>query len=1013
MEYTKEIFVKDYFDIHNFYSKIYGLNRTIILMQVGSFHESYCTDTDGLDLVSLASKLDVVCTRKNSKDPVSKGNPRMLGFPIHVTDNFIEKLCNLNYTVIKIDQTSEPPKPKREIVGIISPGTINKQINYSSSSYIVSMVIDKIKGNNLCIGIASYDLSTGHGSYYEAYSKQNDFMIVLDDIIRYLDTCPPKEVILYNSFSDDEKINNFKIDDIVNYLNIDQNILFNYNNAKNSSKLSYQKIIFEKVFPNNSTIFEKLNLHLYNWARFALTNLYEYVEHHQNNLIQKLNLPLQFENNKFLYLGNHSLEQLNVFNKNPSDKSLFQIINNTKTSLGKRFLNDALCKPLLDKDILAERYELISNIISNNYSEKLVSLLEDISDIDRLIRRLDLGTMNPSDLYLLYLSLYQIDKLTIFCNSNNIFNIDYSFNTKSILEYFTNTFNIDMITSLNFNNLSEYDKNIFKPNIYPDYDLLIEELQSSTCFMDNLVSKLSSLIDDKKTFVKNNEDYNMITVKYNEREGHYLFLTSRRCDILKKKLEGLKEISIGKYKLQISDLEFEKLPKSSSTKIKCTKIKEVSNELIIIKSKIAKLMKEKFKLQLSFIANNYNNLFSYWAKKIGLIDFINSGAITAIKNHYSKPILEPNDVSFFSGTDIRHPIVEYISKDYEYKPQHLHLGSNELSGILLYGINSSGKSTLMKSIGLNIILAQIGYYTATSKFVYSPYQTLFTRINGNDNLYKGLSSFMVEMIELTSILKRNNSNTIVLADEICRGTEEKSANIIVAHMLEKLSSSNTTFITATHLHKVANLPSVKKIKNLKAMHLKITYDDVNDQLIYDRELSEGQGDTFYGLTVAKYLMKDHQFNESTSKILLEYDDYSEVKKSKYNSDNFLIECEICKSKNNLETHHIVFQKDFEKKITKLHYQKDANYNLVTLCMSCHDDVDRSKIVINGWKETSNGRLLDYETNNKIIKKSKYSDELVEYIKSLKNNGDVKMARIKIKETYDKKLSSQTILSFWG
>jgi hypothetical protein len=160
-------------------------------------------------------------------------------------------------------------------------------------------------------------------------------------------------------------------------------------------------------------------------------------------------------------------------------------------------------------------------------------------------------------------------------------------------------------------------------------------------------------------------------------------------------------------------------------------------------------------------------------------------------------------------------------------------------------------------------------------------------------------------------------------------------------------------------------------------------------------------------------MKDQQFNESTSKILLEYDDYSEVKKSKYNSDNFLIECEICKSKNNLETHHIVFQKDFEKKLTKLHYQKDANYNLVTLCMSCHDDVDRSKLVINGWKETTNGRSLDYETNNKIIKKSKYSDELVDYIKSLKDNGDVKMARIKIKETYDKKLSSQTILSFWG
>ena len=128
--YNKEIFVKDYFDIHDFYSNIYGHNKTIILMQVGSFHEAYTIKSDqfdtkakGLDLMSLAQKLDVICTKKNGNKELSNSNPRMMGFPIHVTHNFIEKLINLNFTVILIDQTSEPPNPKREITGIYSPAT--------------------------------------------------------------------------------------------------------------------------------------------------------------------------------------------------------------------------------------------------------------------------------------------------------------------------------------------------------------------------------------------------------------------------------------------------------------------------------------------------------------------------------------------------------------------------------------------------------------------------------------------------------------------------------------------------------------------------------------------------------------------------------------------------------------------------------------------------------------------------------------------------------------------------
>jgi DNA mismatch repair protein MutS len=377
-----------------------------------------------------------------------------------------------------------------------------------------------------------------------------------------------------------------------------------------------------------------------------------------------------------------------------------------------------------------------------------------------------------------------------------------------------------------------------------------------------------------------------------------------------------------------------------------------------------------------------------------------------------------NDISYFKSTQLRHPIVENINNNFEYKTHDIELGGpNELCGILLYGINSSGKSTLMKSIGINIILAQIGYYTASTSFEYSPYYTLFTRICGNDNMFRGQSSFQVEMMELMSILKRNNSNTLIIGDEICRGTEEKSANIIVCYMLELLAKSNTSFITATHLHKLATMESVKNINSVKAKHLKITYDQINETLIYDRHLSDGQGESFYGLQVAKFLMKDKLFNERTTEILMEYDNIVKDKSSKYNSDVYLHECEICKIKDKLESHHIKWQKDFNSdKIHKDEFglQKDDASNLVVLCQGCHDKVDRDQIKVYGWLETSNGRKLDYKFNSIIIKKNKYTQELIDYIYELKSivNGDLKMAVIKVKEEFNTKVSSKSILKFW-
>ena len=1018
-QYNKEIFVKDYFKIHNFYANIYGEDKTIILMQVGSFHEAYCNDERGLDLVTLAQKLDVVCTKKNGNKELSDSNPRMMGFPIHVTHNFIEKLINLNFTVILIDQTTEPPEPKREITGIYSPATYLEK-NNSKNCNLVSIVIDKTKTkttDQLCIGISSYDLATGNGYIFETYSTSNDELFALDETLRFLEVIKPREVLLVNKIK--EPIANMKPNELIQYLQLDEKIIFSIK-IENHEKIKYQERILESIFPNenNLSIFENLNLSFYNLSRLSLVILLDYCSCHQSFILNKLKKPVNFTSDKFLYYGNKALDQLDVFVKNPGEKGLFNIINNTKSALGNRYLLNSLSKPLIDKDELETRYNSIETILKNKHETYLENFLEDIYDIERLHRRIDMGNLHPYELNHMYISFYQIEKLLSYLDAKKL-NIlhDNSFsnlikNIKNFINYIDKYFILEMLESTNFNNYFEDNKTIYKTEIYKDIDTLVSQINSGNNFIDLLKDELEKLIgDDKSLFSK--KDYSLINSKFNERDGHYMLITNRRCKILKAKLDKINEIKVGSYKLKVTDLEFSELPKSSNTKINCNKIKEISNEIIINKQKLANLNKLKFKELLKEISTNFTNLFIYWSKEIGYLDFINSGAICVIKNKYTKPIIQEANNSFFNASKLRHPIIEAINKDYNYIPHDIGLGNGKLNGILLYGINSSGKSTLMKSIGLNIILAQIGYYVAAEKFFFQPYKSLFTRIIGNDNMFKGLSSFMVETMELTAILKRNNNFTLVIGDEICKGTEEKSANIIVAYMLENLAQSHSSFITATHLHKVANLECVKKLTTVKPMHLKITYDQENEKLIYDRHLSEGQGESFYGLMVAKFLMKDKIFNDRVGEILKEYEEFDSPKKSNYN-DDFMIECHICKSKNNLESHHIIPQKDFDKNNTHKtikHIKKDNYSNMVTLCSKCHDKIDTSEIIINGWIETSTGKQLDYKISEKI-KQTKHTPELIEFITNLKSTNNHKLAIIKIKEKFNKKISKSTIDKYW-
>ena len=997
MNYPKEILVKDYFEIHNYYSNIYGKDRLIILMQVGSFHEAYSTvnnnqlyknesnniDEYGLNLILLADQLNIICTKKNSNLPVSKSNPRMMGFPSCVVQNYIDKLIDLNYTIVLIDQVTEPPNPKREVTSIYSPATyLEKQNANSKSFYLLSIIIDKIKnnissidalhgpihnkinlntgntGNNyqLCLGMATYDLSTGEGAVYETYSKPSDILLGLDDALRFIEKYPPREIILENKLNDNEIIANMKIEDILLYLNIDIKKTYKISSTqiKQQEKINYQELLFNKIYKikTNLNIIDYLGLQFYNWSRLSLVILLDYVLCHQPKLLEYLKIPIFYTSNKYLYLGNRSLEQLDIINYNNQETNLFNIINNTKTSMGKRLLYSNLTSPLIDSLLINNRYNAIEKILENNYENKIINYLEDIYDLEKIIRKIEINIVNPHEIYQLYISLLKIIKLLLFLKKKNllkIFNIELIDidNYNKLLKWIETTFIIEKINNFNFNNNNNNNNNndnysFYNESIHPEIDNIQLQINDSQNFITNLSKTLDSLIEDKYKNKQIMDNKTLINIKYNDKDGHYLLLTNRRCEILKKNLTKYKIINVGLYELDINELEFIPLPKSLNTKIQCNKIKNISNDLILFKTNMLKNLKYNFYEDMKYLLNNSNELYNC-SKKIAYIDFINSGALCAINNHYCKPIINEKIKSYFIAKELRHPIIEKISTNTSYIPHNIELGfETEQDGILLYGINSSGKSTLMKSIGINIILAQIGYYTASTYFEYSPYHSLMTRINGNDNMFRGLSSFMVELMELMAILKRNNSNTLVIGDELMKSTELRSGIVIVCYMLETLTKSNTSFITATHLHQITTLESVQKLDRVKSKHLKITYNENDDILIYDRQLSEGQGETFYGLQVAKYLMKDNLFNERTTTILNEYDEI-DIKKSKYNSEIYLDNCNICKIKKNLEIHHIIWQMNFDKNdinINKFYLQKNNKSNLVCLCNKCHDLVHK-------------------------------------------------------------------------
>jgi DNA mismatch repair protein MutS len=957
-----------YFELQRHFEKKYG-NDVIILIEIGTFFELYEVNNDELKVgkaKEIAELLNIQLTRKNKNIlENSVKNPLLAGVPSVSLERYLSRLISTKkYTIVIVKQKGDVPHIKRYVANIISPGTNFEYQTEAVENNIVSLNIDENQGI-YSTGYAAIDVTTGKTIVNEIHSNRDDKTYALDEIFNLLQTYNTAEVII--SFSNKEIDKEW----IKSYLELAS---FHTSFNEKRCKIAYQNELFSKVYEINSFLspIEFLDLERYPYSTEALAILIEFIVEHDEAIIEKMNRPIFLGESRYLYLGNNALEQLGVISRDRSEVTLLSLIDKTSTAFGKRLLKERLLSPILEKETLERRYDLSEKLLPN--ADKYDTHLKNIYDLERITRRIKLKKLHPVELTYIENSLSAISKLLEDAKENDIeYDSTLVCDVEEFQSYLNQTFNLNICARFRIDQIND---NIFKEGIYPAIDSILKKQKTERGKLEQVCEHINQLFEKAKLIKNANSSYS--DIGYLESEGYSVNLTKNRFTLIEKELKASFVTIEGKHYF-FKDFHYKQL--KNAVKINSTLFEEITQNFETNQIKLVALVKERYLESLSALENRFSHLFDELIVFVANIDVAISNAKCSKSMNLTRPIIEEN-INAFEVIGLRHPIIEsneqggiyvpndlYLGEGIETKHNHITLNASEgkpVSGILLYGINSSGKSSLMKSIGLTVILAQAGFFVPATELKLGLYDKLFTRIVSQDNLYKGLSTFAVEMMELKNIFNRAGKRSLILGDEISQGTETESGLAIVAGAILKLIELNSTFIFATHLHQLKNIEPLQKIESLILLHLGVKYDENSDTLIYNRQLQLGMGSSLYGLEFAKSLHMDESFLKNAYAIRKDLlGQHSEVKnittkkRSRYNKNLYVTKCALCEE-NVEEVHHIQAQQHANEEGMIGSINKNHKYNLIPLCKKHHNMVHQGKIHISGFIMTSKGLKLHYE-----------------------------------------------------
>ena len=931
----------------------YG-DKIVVLMQVGKFFEMYdsCPIATGESLTNIreASALLEISV---SETPISvkKGQPThnklFSGFPDYVVKKYERILIRQGYRGVFITQEKEGKVYKREVSNIVSAGTFAEE----EADYGEPPVLDRWlwgffceQDEELLVHSAAISCATGKviiGNTMLASSNN-------DDIYLALSTYEPAEVIVWHSGDPSSKIEAATLREMF-HLPYEVPLHIRPYKQEKGGVQKEEDILIRAFAMERRLLLAELQIDRKPDTRRILAHLLAFVEEHNPTLIKSLKLPTDFQASEYVRLGNHTLEQVGMINKNKDKQNecYFHYFNKVQTACGRRALRQRLLQPVKEVATLRKRVAVIDQwrTASPASMTTVVSGLKKVYDIEKLYRRVQLKSATVADVWKLLTSIIAVNDIITGTESAGF---SETADCVGIRQYITDIRQRwDLVKLAAVRDAKEVEcVNPLALGVYPELEELDTKWAEAKAEYAAILAECRTVVPD--AFPPTREDERPFAV----------YGTKTRCQKVSsaKVLTPTLHVEEVKGNYYLSSDEIAALNKRG---------------LLLLKA----WQKEWTAVWLSELEHLSAGLLCVFPQIVAFIsetDVNLNLALRAEEYGYCSPVYEEGTQSGLVAEGLRHGILERIRRDVVYVPHNIALGSlakgtdfvaEAAGGILLFGVNSSGKSSLMKSIGLSVLLAQAGCPVPATSFRIVPYASVFTRILGNDNLWAGMSSFVVEMTEFRNILEYADAGSLVLGDELCAGTETSSAAALVAAGLECLLEKQASFFFATHLHELQKFPELMDLKALKWLHLRVRFDSVTGTLTYDRDLQEGCGQMNYGLEVCRALRMPTVFLDKAvafrRRIQGQAATVFEAPKSRYNSNVIRHACSVCTQDgiHMLEVHHIIPQEKAKKGKVAPGVPMNHAGNLAVLCEECHDKHHRGDIEIIGWKETSAGKTL--------------------------------------------------------
>lgn len=792
----------------------------ILFFRLGDFYEMFLDDA-----ILVSKELELTLTKRST---AGDGIP-MCGVPYHAAESYINKLVNKGYKVAICEQIGDPKAKgltKREVIKIITPGTVmNESALTSSKNNYIALIYEE----NHAIYLAGADISTGE-CFYSIYDGPDRCQLLFDELYRLM----MPELLLIKPFSYERELKNF--------------LSLRLNNCLVNELTEITSQIEDLMLQH----FDVHNRPDNKIAHKAIATLLEYLHETVKTDLTHLNKLTYLDSSKSLFIDTYTLRNLEI-TRNLRDggkkDTLYDVLDFTKTAMGSRLLRKWLEYPLLSPKKINDRLDAVANLVSNfSLRNNLREQLKEIYDFERLLTRMEVGTANARDMNALKSSLYvlpAIKKSLSKATAKLLANIHQKISTYD-----------DLVVLIDKAIVEDPSFSIREGGFIKDgYNQELDEYR-------NIAKNSKRLLQQMEEDEKNKTGIKSLKIGYNKVFGYYIEVRHSSTEMVPENYIRKQTLANAERYITPELKEFE------------TKILGAQEKIVQLEYNLFTELRDILKTKISSIQNT--------AHEIAILDVLVSLAQAGDEYNYIRPkLLDDGTIHIKDG---RHPLVERILNRDLFVPNDTHLDNAQNEIMIITGPNMAGKSTYMRQSALLTLMTQVGSFIPAREASISPVDKIFTRIGASDDLVSGQSTFMVEMNEVSHILKYATNKSLVILDEIGRGTSTYDgmsiARAVIEHIRDHIGAKT---LFATHYHELTDLEDDVHVKNYC-----IAVKEKGSDVTFLRRIIRGSADKSYGIHVAKLAGLPQEVVKRAETILIDLENTAPTKEktiiSKNNSD---------------------------------------------------------------------------------------------------------------------------------